>query len=101
MKNLLVSILVLILAVGLYLTNPTKEDFVDHLTNEIENDESPGLEKLLESLLSRPIAKLLAETTEVKDYQLFSVYYMELGGNEKTYLGIFNDFYRLNGEEQW
>jgi len=100
MKNLIVSALILILVVGLYLTNPTKEDFVDHLTNEIENDESPGLEQVLESLFSRPIAKLLAETTEVSDYQIFSVYHMEIGGNEKTYLGIFNDFYKLTEKEE-
>lgn len=100
MKNLIVSGLVLILVVGLYLTNPTKEDFVDHLTNEIENDESPGLEQLLESIFSRPIAKFLAETTEVRDYQLFSIYYMEIGEDEKTYLGIFNDFYKLTDKEE-
>ena len=76
---------------ALYFTNPTKEDFVDHLTHEIENTEGSGLEQMFKSLFSRPAAKFLFNNAEVNDYQLFS----------KTYLVILNGFYKINVNGNW
>ncbi len=99
MKNLFISILVLLLIAGLYLTNPTKEDFVDYITHKIENKEQTGLEQILKSLFSRPLAKILTSNTKVEDYQLFSFYTIKLGDNQRKYLGIFDGFYKIAEKE--
>lgn len=96
MKNLLISIITLLIVVGLYFTNPTQEDFVDHLTHEIENTEGSGLEQMLKSLFSRPVAKLVFNNAEVDDYQLFSIYRIQFGDYQRTYLGILNGFFKIN-----
>ena len=96
MKNLIISIIVLLVLMALYFTNPTKEDFVDHLTHEIENTEGSGLEQMFKSLFSRPAAKFLFNNTEVNDYQLFSIYRIQMGDYQRTYLGILNGFYKIN-----
>ena len=96
MKNLIISIIVLLVLMALYFTNPTKEDFVDHLTHEIENTEGSGLEQMFKSLFSRPAAKFLFNNAEVNDYQLFSIYRIQMGDYQKTYLGILNGFYKIN-----
>jgi|SRR6056297_2828929 len=96
MKNLVISIIVLLVLIALYFTNPTKEDFVDHLTHEIENTEGSGLEQMFKSLFSRPAAKFLFNNAEVNDYQLFSIYRIQMGDYQRTYLGILNGFYKIN-----
>ncbi|MCF8309350.1 MAG: DUF4359 domain-containing protein [Bacteroidales bacterium] len=101
MKNLLIIILVALLVGGLYVTNPGEKEFVNYITNDIEqNKDGTGLEKMLESLFSRPIAKFLSNHTEINDYQLFSVYRMEIGSYKRTYLGVFDTFFEIKRSEE-
>lgn len=95
MKNLIISILVVILAGGLYITNPDKVEFVGYLSKEISKESDSGLENALKSLFSKPIAQLLAQKTKVKDYGIFSLYYVELADHKKTYIGVLGDFYMI------
>lgn len=91
---LIIMFLVLVL---LFATNPEEQQFKGFLKNKImeqaEDDES--LAGDLTRILSGPAASLAEAGTSRKNYYLFSTYEMGLPGDEGLYLGILDQFIRL------
>lgn len=92
--GLIILLLVLVL---LFATNPDEQQFKaflrDRIMEQAEGDES--LAGDLTRALSGPAASLAGMGTVRKDYYLFSTYKMELPGEEHLYLGILDHFIRL------
>jgi len=75
-------------------TNPTKDEFKDYLTNQIseEVDES----NIFSDLFGTAVVELIVENSTTKnDYVVCSVYEVEIDGEEHSFLGLFNNFIQL------
>lgn len=89
-------ILILVIAL-LYATNPSEPQFTSYLKDKIR-EQADGDETLsgdLQRLLSGPAASLASLGTVRTDYYLCSLYKLDLPGGEHLYLGILDNFLRL------
>jgi len=96
-KSLIILVLV---AALLYVTNPSKEDFSDWTKARMEErmEESAkenGIQEALSGTLSEIGSAVGAMFTEEKNYYLFSIYTVDLGKKEYSYLGVFKVFIPL------
>lgn len=92
--GLIIIILVLVL---LFATNPDEQQFRGFLKDKIM-EQAKGDDSLagdLTRVLSGPAASLAEMGTSRKNYFLFSTYEMGLPGDESLYLGILDQFIRL------
>lgn len=89
-------IIALLIALG-FATNPSEKQFTTYLKERI-SDQAKGDETLagdLTRLFSGPAASLAGLGAVRTDYFLFSTYRMDLPGEDRLYLGIFDNFVRL------
>ncbi|MFZ2285466.1 MAG: hypothetical protein WAV93_00620 [Bacteroidales bacterium] len=91
-------IILILLVALLFATNPKEQQFTsflkDRIREQAKGDETPGGD--LQRLLSGPAASLASIGTVRTDYYVCSTYKMDLPGGEHLYLGIFNQFIKLN-----
>ena len=101
MKKLL--LLIIVIGVALYATNPSKKDFVDwvqeQLKDKVEDEAEEGsLGDGFGSVLGNLGGVIASGVTEEKNYHLCSVYTIDLGEEDYSYLGIFKLFVPLQVE---
>lgn len=99
MKKPLAWVLVLVLLIGLYATNPTKTEFKEYANEYIKNEvKSAGVtsDSFIDSLLgiiSGYIAEKAVDIAVTRDnYYLFSIYKIEGAELNYKFLGIFRKF---------
>lgn len=85
------SWLLIVILVIMAITNPGKDDFVDHLVDETSDG------SLMEELYLHAAAELVVETmTEENNYFIFTTYEVhDFSGNSVTYIGLFGFFIEL------
>ncbi len=92
--GLIILILVMVL---LYSTNPSEQQFTSYLKDRIK-EQVKGDETMsgdLARLFSGPAASLAGLGTVRKDYFLCSTYELSLPGEEYLFLGILDQFIRI------
>ena len=104
MKKLL--LIVIVIGMFLYVTNPSKSDFSDYIEDEMEevlkdniNTSSDYLDELLLSVgsfFAGGTAEIAEKLYERDDYLIFSVYTMTIFDEEYRYVGILGQFLNLN-----
>lgn len=84
--------------VVLFFTNPDMKDFEEHFKKEMINKayEEHTLAGALADIFDNPLWKLLEPNVSRQNYLLVSVYKVELGEEKFIYLGIVDNFIRLN-----
>lgn len=100
MNKYMILLIIIVLCFGLILTNPTKEDFKFY-TEDIVADmvrvelEGSGI-GILEELLAGAAASLTSNSASMivdrNNYHLFSIYNLNVLGEEYKYLGILKTF---------
>jgi hypothetical protein len=101
MKKLL--LVVVLLAVALYATNPDKADFIEwaqeKLQERLEGDAEEGsLGAVLGDVMGNLGGKMAAGITTADNYYLCSVYTVDMGKEDYKYLGIFKIFIPLQAD---
>ncbi|MEA2077481.1 MAG: hypothetical protein U9O95_05635 [Candidatus Marinimicrobia bacterium] len=86
------GIILIILAVLMIITNPSKDDFFEWVNNKALEESESSIEGVLTNMFVTPLLKSM---TVRKDYILFSTYTIEFDENETIYLGIFKKFIEL------
>ncbi len=88
------------IAVVLFFTNPEMGDFQEHFKQDMLGEafeESPLVETLVD-MFEKPIWQSLEPYTHRSNYLLFSIYKIEFEEENFVYLGILDNFYRLDNE---
>ena len=90
MKGFFRIILVMVLVIGMVLTNPTIDDYKAHVRYDLDNGNDGILEQIGGYLLSETASQLV----ERKNYVLFSVYVLPVpfSDRELISIGIFQFF---------
>ncbi len=89
-KFLITIVLILLLALGMAMTNPDKDDFVNWAVEEFQENSDSGLEALLGGVIGRPV---LTIATTREDYFIFSIYRVANTEEEAVFLGVFKKFF--------
>ena len=78
-------------------TNPSREEFKQYMKKEfVQDSENQGFfSRLTTKIFASPAAWTIDELTDRYDYGLFSIYKTTLFDKEATYIGIFNNFHRI------
>lgn len=99
-------IFIIIVAVGLFFTNPTGEDFKVYSEKYIASrvkggkKEASKIKNMLGDLAAGIGGKLTQELTNEQNYYLFSIYEIKLDQQEPyRFLGIGKNFLPLQSEE--
>jgi len=96
-----VLLLLAALLVALVLSNPTTEDFVDHIRAKW-NKEAEGKNTEIEQLLAKGVNWLKLEWAKQnirrESYLLFSVFTITIGEEKRDYLGILSQFIGMSPE---
>jgi hypothetical protein len=93
MKSMAIAFAVL--AVVLFGTNPTQEEYVSWLKQQVINEHAgDGFGRALMSILGGPV---LNWSTSREDFRLFSIYQTDLGNGAKiNVLGLVHHFLPIN-----
>ncbi len=91
-RFLITVIIILLLVLGMVLTNPGKDDFINWAVEEFKENSDSGLEALLGGVIGKPV---LTMATGQEDYYLFSVFTVEQTDGEAVFLGIFKQFIKI------
>lgn len=98
MKRYISVILIAIICFGLYVTNPTREDF-KIFCEEVLRKELTSERNIATNLLSGVVAsitgKLASSMATRDDYYLFSIYSLQMEEEEIKFIGILNRFLPL------
>lgn len=86
-----IFIILLLLVVFMAISNPTKEEFIDHYETQYVSQSKTVLEELF-SRVTKPVAGTLADQATRHNYVIFSIYDM---GGYGVYIGAFGNFSRL------
>lgn len=104
MKKLLIFLI--IVAVALFFTNPTEEEFKvyseEYIATRVKGSkkESSKIKNILGDLAAEVGSKLTKEFTSKENYYLFSIYEVKLDKQEPyKFLGIGKNFLPLQSEE--
>lgn len=96
-------ILVALVAAGLYFTNPDKREFRDWSERKMEERLSKqgegDLNDLLGGILSTIGSQFSSAITQRDNYQLCSVFTVDLGDEDYLYLGVFGQFIPLQFDQ--
>ena len=96
-----VILLLAALLAALVLSNPTTEDFVDHIRAKWNRD-AEGKRTEIEQLLAKGVNWFKLEWAKQnirrENYILFSVFGIKFEGEKRDYLGIFSQFLSLSPE---
>jgi len=88
-------ILLIVIIFFAAMTNPDKTDFKDYLSEEM-SEEVNG-DDWLANLLGNTMIDLLVETSVTdKDYVIFTTFEVEIDNETKTFIGLFNNFIKIN-----
>lgn len=95
-------VLLVILLLGLYATNPTKLDFKEFAYETVKTDvKNAGItsSEFFNSLLASLSGNITETAVDIlvkrKNYYIYSIYTVEGKDCEHKYLGIFRNFYKL------
>ncbi len=110
MKSTLPVLFVLGLAAVLFAINPTPEEFESFVERRVEQRlrEDGGntnrLGRLLTQMGSSVVGSLAARVSERKNYQVFSIYIVDVGGDGDPdeawrFLGIAGQFIEMSGPD--
>lgn len=105
MRAFLVFLVLALVIVGLYLTNPTREDFAEYYARQAgpEVTRQLGVEGTLGNMLQGAtqglVRSTLAEQTLRENYFLASQYIIPLPGEDLRVLGIAGQFIQLSGRQ--
>lgn len=95
MRNFITFLLILaVLALGLYVTNPTPDDFREYLKNELKEeipDRYRGKDRFVDDIFdwaSGTIANLATINMQHENHHLYSIFILEFPGEEIRYIGI-------------
>ena len=99
-KVTIVVVLVLIVLLGLLaVTNPSMDDFQNHVRQSILKEsrrgDSPSMEQVFGSLLGGFAGSLIASQTVRTDYVFFSTYEVVLGVKRMRTIGVMKNFFVL------
>lgn len=96
-------VILALVATGMYFTNPDKREFRDWAERKMEDrltEEGEGdLNDLLGGILSTIGSQFSAAVTQRDNYQLCSLFTVDLGENEYRYLGVFGQFIPLQFDQ--
>jgi len=113
MKIIIQIIVPAVIGVGLNITNPSKNEFIDFAAGQVKenypdlnfktNSESSGIEKMIAGFGNMMITTVIAESIVTKDYFFFSIHELDMklarnfGVDEKNIkvLGIAKHFVPL------
>jgi len=113
MKIIIQIIVLAIIGIGLNITNPSKNEFIDFAAGQVKknypdldfktNSESSGIEKMIAGFGNMMITTVITESTATKDYFFFTIYELDMklardfGVDAKNIkvLGIANHFVPL------
>ncbi len=86
------TLLILIIGVLIIaaLTNPSEDQFINYLNDEIERKADTKVEIFLNDLLGKP---LLATATQRNDYIFFSKFTVSRPKNKIIYVGLFSKIF--------
>jgi len=104
----IILILVLLMLVSLYFSNPTKTDFVSFTENKIVGEilDADILEDISESELANWLKRktkniqMAYGKTKRRNYLLYSTYRVESEDKYSYYIGVLNSFYEYNIKEK-
>lgn len=86
------GILLIIIIIAMIVTNPTKDDFFEWVSNKALEESESSIGGVLTNIFVTP---LLKSATVRKDYVLFSTYIIEFDENKTVFLGILKNFIEL------
>ncbi len=95
-----IVILVVILAGGMYFTNPDKKDFQvwaeKKMEERLRENSEGGLGDVLGGILSTLGSQFSAAITKRENYQVCSLFTVDMGGGDVyRYIGVFGQFIPL------
>lgn len=92
-KNFLLLLIIVGIVIVLVTTNPSKNEFIDWLSNQLNEKADSGIEKFVNKTIGKPIISL---STTRSDYTVFSLYHVkDIFETDVIYLGIFKQFIRI------
>jgi hypothetical protein len=98
-----IVILVAIVAGGMYFTNPDKKDFrvwsEKKMQERLTENSDGGLGDVLGGILSTLGSQFSSAITQRANYQLCSVFTVDMGGDVYRYLGVFGQFIPLQFDQ--
>lgn len=106
MKRLICLVLLVIISLGLYTNNPTKDDFrrfVEETFRKeftINSSEKNILTSFLSNVTSSIAGRAASSMATRDDYYLFSIYSVDIMDAKIKFIGIFNRFFPLQGLEE-
>jgi hypothetical protein len=103
MKKPLLWVIILIVLLGLYATNPTKTEFKEYAKEQIKQEvqnSGAATKSFMDSILlmiSGYVAEKAVDTVVTRDnYYLFSIYSVKGKESKYKFLGIFRSFIPVN-----
>ncbi|MFP4015774.1 MAG: hypothetical protein ACLFUI_01965 [Halanaerobiales bacterium] len=84
-KNVNIIIIMLLVAILLILTNPTKDQFISWAVNQAENNADSEVERIFGDVIGRPVLEI---STSRNSYLLFSIFTIDKGDNQGVFLGF-------------
>jgi len=96
-SELISTIIVILLAIIMYATKPTENQFKDFLKDNLKKEayKDGEFSGSLMELFSGPTSWALSLSTNRKNYLFFSMYSISIFGEEYSYIGIFNNFIEI------
>lgn len=89
------SVLLIILLVASFITNPSYDDYKNWFSDEIATEIGSTTE--LEKTIAGWFTDIASDASiERKDYKLFSIYETEVGDYQYKVIGVFNNFFNLS-----
>lgn len=94
-RKLVTLLLIILVVLGLYATNPSKSEFIDWAKEQASANTDSVLEKGLVALVGN---FMIDSYTTTKNCLLFSIYTVSTGDSHVTVVGILNNFIVASGD---
>ncbi len=94
--NRLIRIILLVAIVYAVISNPTKNDFYDWVSNQSIKNSETIVEGAFKNLIVSP---LLKSVTIRKNYVLFSIFTIEIDETKIMYVGVYDRFIELKDKD--
>ena len=93
--NRLIRIILLVAIVYAIISNPTKDDFYDWVSNQSLETSESVIEGAFKNLIVSP---LLKSVTVRKNYVIYSTFTIEIDDTKMVYVGVYDKFFELKDE---
>jgi hypothetical protein len=93
-NNHIRGIIVIVIALILFATNPSITQFKQYIKDDLKAQARTEGAGLLGELIAGPATFL--STTERSEYFLFSIYKINMLGEKHAYIGVINHFIKIN-----